>query len=96
MLSSRNLVQWYAEGLVRDASEGTLLSTSVWIYKGLLLVSALWLAVGFVHWLRFGWTMLREEGAMRHKARGGPQPVDDSVGPSRKNRSSDRERARIS
>jgi hypothetical protein len=96
MLSSRNLVQWYAEGLVRDASEGTVLSTSVWIYKGLLLCSALWLTVSFVHWLRFGWTMLREEGALRHKGRAGPHELDDAMSASRQNRSSERERARIS
>ena len=95
MLSSRNLVQWYAEGMVRDASEGTLLSTSVWIYKGLLLVWAMWLTVSFVHWLRFGWTMLRDEGLIGHKARGGPPGLED-VDATRQRRSSDRERARIS
>ena len=93
MLSSRNLVQWYAEGMVRDASEGTLVSTSVWIYKGLLLVWAAWLTLSFLQWLRFGWTMLREEGVMRHKARSGPSHIDDAT---RRRRSSDRERARIS
>ena len=96
MLSSRNLVQWYAEGMVRDASEGTLLSTSVWIYKGLLLVWATWLAVSFVYWLRFGWTMLREEGALRHKARGGPPAMDEDRASTRRRRTSDRERARVS
>ena len=53
MLSNRNLVKWYAESTPGEVSDFTLWNTPVWIYKGLLLVWAVWHGHAFVHRQRF-------------------------------------------
>lgn len=96
MLSNRNLVKWYAESTPGEVSDFTLWNTPVWIYKGLLLVWAVWLAMAFVHWLRFAWSVYRNTGHFRPKPRSGPRQRGPSGPPRPPSELPDRERARVS
>jgi hypothetical protein len=60
MLSSHNFVQWYADRTPGDLPAVTVWTAPVWIYKAIMLLWALWLAVGLIQWLRFGWTSFRK------------------------------------
>ena len=103
MMSNPNIVQWYAERTHGQLPELTIWNAPIWLYKGLMVFWALWLAASLIHWLRFGWLTLRKGGAYqrssgrprgsrRRSIRGtpGPTPPDDPPG------SADTERARVS
>jgi hypothetical protein len=60
MLSTHNFVQWYADRTPGDLPAVTVWTAPVWIYKAIMLLWALWLAVGLIQWLHFGWTAFRK------------------------------------
>jgi hypothetical protein len=80
MLSNRNFVQWYADRTPGDLPHVTLWTAPVWIYKALMLLWALWLAIGLIQWLRWGWAAFRKGGPRNdkepHKPPRGSGPVD--------------------
>jgi len=58
-------LHWY-----RDITAGTLpqpkvISVSIWAYRVLMLLWALWLAFSLVNWLRWGWRNFAEGGTWR-------------------------------
>jgi hypothetical protein len=68
MLSSHNFVQWYADRTPGDLPHVTVWTAPVWIYKALMLLWALWLAIGLIQWLRWGWAAFRKGGPRNDKA----------------------------
>lgn len=46
----------------------TTISAPLWLYRGLMLLWALWLAISLVDWLRWGWHCYTEGGIWRAKA----------------------------
>ena len=104
MMSNQNFVQWYADRTHGQLPEVTVWSAPIWLYKGLMLLWALWLAASLIHWLRFGWVALRKGGGYRPNPnrrsrprtrgiRGTPGPTPPPEGPAG---SADTERAGIS
>jgi hypothetical protein len=92
MLSNHNFVQWYADRTPGDLPHVTLWTAPVWIYKALMLLWALWLAIGLIQWLRWGWAAFRKGGPRHdkpHKPPGGSGPA----GPSERSTSDLRSRA---
>jgi hypothetical protein len=65
MLSNQNFVQWYVDRTPGQLPEVTVWSAPMWIYKSLMLIWALWLAVGLIQWLRWGWAAFRKGGLRR-------------------------------
>jgi hypothetical protein len=47
----------------------------LWIYKGLMLAWALWLASALLGWLRAGFASFRKGGVWRAKPPRSPQPA---------------------
>lgn len=80
MLSTHNFVQWYADRTPGDLPAVTVWTAPVWIYKAIMLLWALWLAVGLIQWLRFGWTAFRKGWPPRQpKPPRGSGPAEPSV-----------------
>jgi hypothetical protein len=101
MLSSQNFVQWYVDRTPGSLPEISVWSAPMYIYKSLMLVWALWLAVGLIQWLRWGWAAFRKGGS-RRKAPGGPlvgrgmRGTPIPAGPGGTGGGTDRERAGVS
>ena len=51
-----------------------VLSAPLWIYRVLMLVWSLWLAISLLRWWRWGWECLSEGGLLR-----GPERRRDGV-----------------
>lgn len=104
MLSNRNFVQWYADRATGKLPELTVWTAPVWIYKAMMLLWALWLAISLIQWLRWGWAAFRKGGARRRKPPPGAGPGGHAPrsGPSEETPSGDppdsanSERARVS
>ena len=79
MLSNHNFVQWYADRTPGDLPHVTLWTAPVWIYKALMLLWALWLAISLIQWLRWGWAAFRKGGPRNEKPPRGSGPVDPSA-----------------
>jgi hypothetical protein len=80
MLSTHNFVQWYADRTPGDLPAVTVWTAPVWIYKAIMLLWALWLAIGLIQWLRFGWTAFRKGWPPRQpKPPRGSGPADPNI-----------------
>lgn len=60
-----------------DRSDGTLpaawmISVPILVYRGAMLLWALWVALAVLRWLKFGWTAFTTEGAWKRRP---PRPV---------------------
>lgn len=53
--SHGNLLRWYLDRGGPGLPEITVYSLPMWLYRGLMLAWALWLAVRILGWLRWGW-----------------------------------------
>jgi hypothetical protein len=53
--SSAGSLQWYLDRHTAQTVPVTVVSVSIWVYRGLMLAWALWLAVRLLGWLRWGW-----------------------------------------
>jgi len=70
MISNEHLGQWYLDASTRELAPLNLWTAPLWIYKGLMLLFALWLAMLLVHWLRWGFGELRKSGSYRRRVPG--------------------------
>lgn len=106
MMSHHSFLQWYADRTGGGIPEITIWNAPLWIYKGVMLLWAVWLAASLVYWLRWGWAAFRKRGTYYPpKPRGGPKrSVASARGPSAgadagakgsPGQSADSERARV-
>ncbi len=65
--SSQFWLQWYQPTAGLVLPETTVISVSVWFYRGLMLLWALWLASALLRWLGNGWKQFSHGGAWRHR-----------------------------
>lgn len=63
MTSNQHFVHWYADRTYGPLPEVTVWNAPIWLYKGLMVLWALWLAISLFQWLRWCWTALRKDGA---------------------------------
>ena len=60
--SSSGLLRWYQDRAGNALPRPWLLSLSLWFYRGVMLVWALWVAQALVGWLRWGWQQWSQGG----------------------------------
>jgi hypothetical protein len=66
--SSAYQLMWYQDRFHDALPRAWVLSVSIWFYRGLMLIWALWLANSLLNWLRWGWSQYSEGGLWRKKA----------------------------
>ena len=75
--SSRTLLQWYEARCDGTLPQPLCYSISIWWYRLMMLLWALWLAAALIRWLLWGWQQFSSGGFFRHKPRpAAPAPVD--------------------
>ncbi len=70
--SSNELLRWYEDRSAGAMPSVSVISLPLWVYKGLMLVWALWLAASLLRWLRWGFEAFRSGGgwkALPHRER---------------------------
>ena len=64
--SSQFYLAWFADQVQDLWPTGTVISLSDKIYKALILIWALWLALALIKWLRWGWSSFSHEVVWKH------------------------------
>ncbi|HMM75167.1 MAG TPA: hypothetical protein PJ986_05645 [Gammaproteobacteria bacterium] len=63
--SSAGELRWFVDRAGAAYPQAWVLSVSIWIYRGLMLAWALWLAFALLGWLRWGWRHFSRDGVWR-------------------------------
>ena len=58
-------LRWFADRVEGGHPSAWVLSVSLWFYRGLMLLWALWLAFALLDWLRWGWRCFSAQGLWR-------------------------------
>lgn len=58
-------LHWYQDRYADTLPSAWVLSVSIWFYRGLMLLWALWLANSLLNWLRWGWSQYSYGGLWR-------------------------------
>jgi len=76
--SYQNLLQWFQPRSGQALPQPMVISTSVWVYRFLMLVWALWLASALLRWLTLGWQAFAKGGYWRKldSAKTGEEIID--------------------
>jgi len=77
--SSRTYLQWYQPLTGSALSTPYIVSISVWFYRLLMLVWALWLAMALLRWLQTGWTSFSNGGCWKRMGRRTNPPFAELV-----------------
>ncbi|MCA9221698.1 MAG: hypothetical protein KDA71_15305, partial [Planctomycetales bacterium] len=64
--SSQTYLQWFQPRAATTLPEPAIVSVSVWFYRLLMLIWALWLASSLLRWLATGWKHFSHGGGWRH------------------------------
>jgi len=72
--STRTALQWYLARCESVLPEVGCFSISIWWYRLLMLVWALWLAAALIGWLRWAWTQFSSGGVFHRTARASATP----------------------
>lgn len=67
--SSRTHLNWFQPRIDAALPIASVVSISVWYYRLLMLLWALWLANSLVRWLKFGWTQFSTGGCWKRRAK---------------------------
>ena len=59
--STHLAMHWTQDHIAGSLPRASVLSLSVWVYRGLMLVWSLWLAVSLIKWLKWGWSCFTTE-----------------------------------
>jgi hypothetical protein len=68
--SSATSLHWYLDRQPAETTPVTVVSVSIWVYRGLMLAWALWLAWRLLGWLRWGWQGFAEPELWRTRPQG--------------------------
>ena len=60
-------LHWYQDRSGAELPRAWVLSVSLWVYRGLMLAWALWLAFALLRWLRWGWECFSSGGLWKSK-----------------------------
>lgn len=55
-------LNWYQDRADAILPQPSLISVPLWLYRGLMLAWALWLAISVLGWLRWGWQAMNVGG----------------------------------
>ncbi|MEY2935594.1 MAG: hypothetical protein RL033_6343, partial [Pseudomonadota bacterium] len=65
--SSERLLRWYVDRTPGTLPEAWVLTLSLWVWRGVMLLWALWLAHSLVGWLQWAWRRFSSEGVWRQR-----------------------------
>jgi hypothetical protein len=68
-----NLI-WFEPRVMESLPQPFAASVTIWVYRLLMLLWALWLAVALIKWLRWGWDQFRHESVWFRKEKEAPKP----------------------
>ncbi len=71
--SSEAMLRWYQDRFENQLPGAWALSVSIWFYRGLMLLWALWLANSLLNWLRWGWTQYSTGGLWKKRDKALPK-----------------------
>ena len=63
--SQAQLLNWFADRAVPELPTAWVMSVPLWVYRGLMLLWALWLAYALLQWLKWGWDCYTTNGYWR-------------------------------
>ena len=63
--STSTELRWYADRVGEVTPAASVLSLPLWVYRGVMLLWALWLASSLVRWVVWMWRAFREGGVWR-------------------------------
>jgi hypothetical protein len=72
--SSRTNLNWFEPQVGTSLPQPYVISISVWFYRLLMLIWALWLATALLRWLQTGWTAFSNGGCWNHDTKNKPNP----------------------
>ncbi|NQD38519.1 hypothetical protein HPT27_15965 [Permianibacter sp. IMCC34836] len=72
-----NQLNWFADYSSNELPGVSVLSAPMWLYKGAMLLWAIWLSFALLRWVKLAWTALQVGGLWQHKP---IKPVRASVG----------------
>lgn len=79
--SGSYFLRWYQDHADNILPQAHVISVNIWIYKGLMLVWAMWLAFALVRWAKWGWTSYSAGGLWRSfRISPPPRPGSDPSG----------------
>jgi hypothetical protein len=76
--SSASQLRFFEDRVAGALPEVAFFSVPLLVYRGAMLLWALWLAQAVLGWLRFGWDAFREGGVWRPESRASGQSLDDA------------------
>jgi hypothetical protein len=50
-----NYLNWYSDRISTTLAEPTVISVSIWYYRALMLIWAIWIAFSLISWLKWAW-----------------------------------------
>jgi hypothetical protein len=74
--SSNGLLRWYTDRVAGDTPSAAVLSLPLWVYRGLMLAWALWLAARLIRWTGWAWRSFGTNGLWREIRRPAAEKVD--------------------
>jgi hypothetical protein len=63
--STDGMLHWYVDRALGALPEVWVLSVSLWVWRGVMLLWALWLAHSLVRWLQWGWRKWSSAGVWK-------------------------------
>ncbi len=79
--SSRTNLNWYQPRTGAELPDAYIVSVSVWFYRVLMLVWALWLATALLRWLQTGWNAFSNGGCWKRWGERRSPPLAELVEP---------------
>lgn len=73
--STPNSLEWYEAGSTGALTQPSYLSISIWWYRLIMLLWALWLAASLIRWLTWGWRQFIAGGCIRRPTNPAPPPL---------------------
>ena len=74
-------LRWFADRVAGAFPSAWVVSVSLWLYRGLMLAWALWLAFALLDWLRWAWRCFSAQGLWRAPLAVDPPAGQDSSAP---------------
>jgi hypothetical protein len=79
--SSRTNLNWFQPRTGAELPAAYIVSVSVWFYRVLMLVWALWLATALLRWLQTGWNAFSNGGCWKRWGERRSPPLAELVEP---------------
>jgi hypothetical protein len=67
--SSRAMLEWYQARVPESLPQPGFVSVSIWWFRLLMLLWALWLAAALIRWLKWAWVSFSTGGAFRGRVK---------------------------